>query len=31
MKVDVFCETQKAAPLRPDHETRVFREAPEQA
>ena len=31
MKFDVFCETQKAAPLRPDHETRVFRETLEQA
>jgi alkanesulfonate monooxygenase SsuD/methylene tetrahydromethanopterin reductase-like flavin-dependent oxidoreductase (luciferase family) len=31
MKFDVFCEAQKAAPLRPDHETRVFRETLEQA
>jgi len=31
MKLDVFCETQKAAPLRPEYETCGFRERLEQA
>ena len=31
MKLDVFCETQKAAPITPDHEARVFRETLDQA
>lgn len=31
MKLDVFCETQKAAPIAPDHESRVFRETLDQA
>ena len=31
MKLDVFCETQRAKPFTPDHESRVFRETLDQA
>ncbi len=31
MKLDVFCETQKAAPILPDHESAVFRDTLAQA
>jgi len=31
MKLDVFCETQRPAPITPDHEQRVFRETLDQA
>ena len=31
MKLDVFCETQKAAPITPDHEQRVYAETLAQA
>lgn len=31
MKLDVFCETQRPAPIAPDHEQRVFRETLDQA
>jgi alkanesulfonate monooxygenase SsuD/methylene tetrahydromethanopterin reductase-like flavin-dependent oxidoreductase (luciferase family) len=31
MKLDVFCEAQRAQPFTPDHESRVFRETLDQA